>query len=425
MARTALSRDPILRQWVIRDWRPAARLDTQTQPLPTIGAGAQAVRCYQIRFTSIAWQGKAVRIFGFYGYPVRASGRLPGLLLVHGGGGYATLNRVIEGAHHGFATLSIDLPGKGPHRSISRSTGPDMTVPQIFDVQPDLESSYIFQAVIAQMRAISFLCSRPEVDPDRIGLAGVSWGGATGLLTTSLDHRVRCFVDIFGGGYLSEGSAWMKYFRRLPPGQLALWEANYDASEYLSGIHVPVLGETGTDDRCYWLPEFMKTMDAIHPRPDLILLPNLDHRLNPAGHQAFYRWLELHLDRRAAVHAGLEGFTIRRASDGLEIRVKAGGSVAVRSVRVGYFAVGPGAAADAYSGRIWQVASCQKGATPGWWGAVIPDGSPLIQLFATVTFADGLMLSTPIHTAFSRETPHGPIAIDIPSLCARLPSDRS
>ncbi|MFQ6096555.1 MAG: acetylxylan esterase [Armatimonadota bacterium] len=49
------------------------------------------------------------------------------------------------------------------------------------------------------MRAIDYLCSRPEVDPDRIGLTGNSGGGLNSLYAPAIDDRIKvaasfCFV---------------------------------------------------------------------------------------------------------------------------------------------------------------------------------------------------------------------------------------
>jgi len=44
------------------------------------------------------------------------------------------------------------------------------------------------------LRAIDYLCTRPEIDPERIGLLGLSQGGGLTLATAALDDRVRAAV---------------------------------------------------------------------------------------------------------------------------------------------------------------------------------------------------------------------------------------
>ena len=61
------------------------------------------------------------------------------------------------------------------------------------------------------MRAIDYLLSRPEVDPERIGCAGHSGGGTLTLFISALDERVRCAV-------VNEGGTGHRWPVRFPPG---------------------------------------------------------------------------------------------------------------------------------------------------------------------------------------------------------------
>ena len=55
--------------------------------------------------------------------------------------------------------------------------------------------------------AITYVEQRPEVDPDKIGLFGVSFGGATVLYAAAIDPRARCVVEVGG---LGDGERWAK-----------------------------------------------------------------------------------------------------------------------------------------------------------------------------------------------------------------------
>ena len=50
------------------------------------------------------------------------------------------------------------------------------------------------------MRAVDYLLSRPEVDPERIGCVGLSWGGTHTIYTSALDDRIKVAVV---SGYFS------------------------------------------------------------------------------------------------------------------------------------------------------------------------------------------------------------------------------
>ncbi len=48
------------------------------------------------------------------------------------------------------------------------------------------------------MRGIDYLCSRPDVDPERIGVTGISGGGAATFWISAADPRVRVAVPVSG-----------------------------------------------------------------------------------------------------------------------------------------------------------------------------------------------------------------------------------
>lgn len=56
-------------------------------------------------------------------------------------------------------------------------------------------------AQVADIRnAITFMQHQPEVNPDRIGLYGTSFGCANVVYTAGIDERVRCVVAVVGPG---------------------------------------------------------------------------------------------------------------------------------------------------------------------------------------------------------------------------------
>ncbi len=57
------------------------------------------------------------------------------------------------------------------------------------------------------MNATTFMQQRSEVDPERVGLFGVSSGGSTVTYTGAVDQRVRCIVEV--GGF-SNGERWAR-----------------------------------------------------------------------------------------------------------------------------------------------------------------------------------------------------------------------
>ena len=60
------------------------------------------------------------------------------------------------------------------------------------------------QLIVDLRRAVDLLHSRADVDPDRIGYLGISYGGAMGGLLAGVEHRITAFVLMVGDGGLVE-----------------------------------------------------------------------------------------------------------------------------------------------------------------------------------------------------------------------------
>src|SRR5690242_17988742 len=63
-------------------------------------------------FDGLPYRGKATRVFAWYGTPEPKQGKVPGIVLVHGGGGTAYREWVEKWNQHGFAAISIAVEGQ-------------------------------------------------------------------------------------------------------------------------------------------------------------------------------------------------------------------------------------------------------------------------------------------------------------------------
>jgi len=112
--------------------------------------------------------------------------RLPAVILCHGFSGIRTIllpPYAEELARSGFAALLFDYRGFGDSEG---ERGRLVPSEQRVDIR----------------NALTFMQSRDEVDPERIGLWGTSFGGANAICTAAVDRRVKCLsVQItFGSG---------------------------------------------------------------------------------------------------------------------------------------------------------------------------------------------------------------------------------
>ncbi|HSW44057.1 MAG TPA: acetylxylan esterase, partial [Phycisphaerae bacterium] len=117
------------------------------------------------------YQGRTTRVFAYYAAPSEAEGKVPGMVLVHGGGGKAFAEWAELWAKRGYAAIAMDLAGCGPDDQRLPNGGPNQGHEQKFaDFAKGVKEAWSYHAVAAVARAHSLLRSMPEVDPDRTGI---------------------------------------------------------------------------------------------------------------------------------------------------------------------------------------------------------------------------------------------------------------
>ena len=149
-------------------------------------------------------------------------------------------------------------------------------------------------------RSLDVLCAHPLVDPARVAVAGLSYGGTCSLFLAALDARVRVAVV---SGYLSSWRAahavpWNMCGSQVLPDQLGEIE-HVDIAALIAPR--PLLVESGTQDGIFPVGPARQTVDrlrAVYARlgaPDDAVVHDVfegDHRWHGVEVPAFLaRWL--------------------------------------------------------------------------------------------------------------------------------------
>src|SRR5919201_6257989 len=79
----------------------------------------------KLYYESEPLHGKPTRVFAYYAEPEKFEGKLPAVVLVHGGGGKAFPQWAQLWAKRGYAALAMDLTGRGPDGKRLPDGGPD------------------------------------------------------------------------------------------------------------------------------------------------------------------------------------------------------------------------------------------------------------------------------------------------------------
>jgi predicted esterase len=147
----------------------------------------------KIVFTSVHDE----RVPGYLAIPSAGARPFPVVLFCHGGGGSKeggwqennyTGQIVRKLIASGYAVLALDAQHSG-----ERLHNNDYEQAYKYIVERHWykrERDMIFQTVIDWRRAIDYLSTRPEIDTERIGVDGFSFGSIVGYILSSVDDRV-------------------------------------------------------------------------------------------------------------------------------------------------------------------------------------------------------------------------------------------
>ena len=91
------------------------------------------------------------------------------------------------------------------------------------------EDQWTYHAVAKIILAHSLLRSLPEVDPERTGVTGISWGGYLTCIVAGVDPRFKLAVPVYGCGFYDQ-TLFAGELKKLGPEQAERWMAWWDPS---------------------------------------------------------------------------------------------------------------------------------------------------------------------------------------------------
>jgi len=245
-------------------------------------SGAEVKAIY---FDGLPWQGKPTRVFAWVGLPKpdpkQPQAKVPGMVLIHGGGGTAFDRWVRIWTKRGYAAIAMDTCGQlpiGDFGNYKRDARGGPAGWGGFDqIDQPAKDQWTYRAVADTILAHSLLRSMPQVDPDRIGVTGISWGGYLTCIVAGVDQRFKLAAPVFGCGFLGEDSAWLDSFKKMGPDKSAKWLAMWDPSVYLKDVAMPTLWVTGSNDPAYPLGSLRKSYHLVKGPRTLSLRLRMNH----------------------------------------------------------------------------------------------------------------------------------------------------
>ncbi|MSQ93621.1 MAG: hypothetical protein EXR98_03590 [Gemmataceae bacterium] len=149
---------------------------------------------YRVEFNGI----KGDRVPAYLYVPKNKDGRLkdcPAILLQYGSGGNKKTNYIVEIGKlfvgRGYVVITIDSPNQGERKGKDKKAN---------DILGLLGTEMVMHYCGDYSRAVDYLAARPEVNKDRLGYVGLSWGAITGITYVAYDQRIKAMGSMVGGG---------------------------------------------------------------------------------------------------------------------------------------------------------------------------------------------------------------------------------
>ena len=259
--------------------RPRVPLAPEAQPRGDGGS----YRAEQFTFASEAGE----RVPGIFMSSVRAEGRRPVVILLHGTGSrkeeFLALMRTL--ADRGLATATIDARHHGARIAPKNGTGNEQYFAAMLDTYLTGKGRpYLYDTVWDVMRLVDYLETRPDVDAKRIGMMGISRGGTEAYLAAAVDPRIAAVVPIIG----VQGYRWALDNDRWQP-RVGTFQPPVEAAARHEGVPVDAAFVRRFYDRV--APRIYGDYDAgsmlplIAPRPLLVINGDSDPRTPLPGVQ--------------------------------------------------------------------------------------------------------------------------------------------
>ncbi len=275
---------PELKAGVPFDWETLSKVPAVFPADDIVAEGVKS-----LYFEGMKYQGKPTRVFAYYGVPTGSAGKkVPAMVLIHGGGGTAFDRWVKLWNSRGYAAIAMDTCGCIPVGTYGNWKRHDHGGPPGWDASfgqlgTPVVDQWTYHAISAAVLAHTLIRSYPEIDVDRIGVTGISWGGYLTSIVAGVDSRYQFAAPVYGCGFLGDNSVWLPAFQKLGKEQADLWLRQWDPSSYLGQAKMPILWVNGTNDFAYPMDSWQKSYRLPKSDRTLCLRIRMPHGHGPPG----------------------------------------------------------------------------------------------------------------------------------------------
>jgi dienelactone hydrolase len=234
-----------------------AGYDPRAEPLEmrTISQWSEHGAHYrELEFTAMRHGGAPVRVYAIYAAP-EGEGKFPGVLHIHGGGQTAAPQWLQFWTSRGYAALTFDFTGRWGERQKYTDWGNlkhgnmGEAGPMLLATEPSVRASSWYLWMCVARRALTALESQSEVDPQRLGIFGISVGGTLTWPTAAMDKRVKAACAIYGVGWNNYPVDVAEPDTGAADPAVQVWRRTMASEAYAPLVTCPILFLNSTNDQ--------------------------------------------------------------------------------------------------------------------------------------------------------------------------------
>ncbi len=258
------------------------------------------VRYHEFFFRGEVYQGQPVRVYATYAAPEGVT-KLPGILHIHGGGQSVSTTWLKYWSARGYAVLSFDYGGKFGNRARYTDWGKleqgnqGNKTGKLHATEPSVRESSWYHWTLVARRALTVLERQPEVDPERLGIFGVSMGGSIIWPFVAMDDRVKAACAVYGVGWNTHPrSRYAEDPKREDPATL-LWRRTMEPEVYAALIDCPVLLLNATNDQHGKMDWSFEALGALRGPWRVAYTPRYRHHIAEEQGRDLPLWMDTYL----------------------------------------------------------------------------------------------------------------------------------
>ena len=254
---------------------------------------------YRIEYRSL----DGVHVRAYLALPIRGGERtrpFPAVVTAPGYGG-SQQGLMLDECQRGYAILQVFPRSQGPSAELWKIDGPEKLTWNL--KQP--RGAYYEGAYADVIRGIDYLVSRPDIDRQRIAIAGTSQGGGIALAVASLDQRVKAvvahvpFLCDMRSAARTEGSLIKQLLDKalMNDEQHLTVLDHFDPLKLAPGLKAPALISSGGKDTVCPAETIRAVFDSVAGTKSLFHDTELPHTSSERFYRMTWDWLDTYIQR--------------------------------------------------------------------------------------------------------------------------------